>query len=140
MTKKISVLFLIILLSFMLVPVVPAFASGVDVDNPNDFGIGYDDEGKLSYGGAYGKNKKQSDVWNTIFVEYKGIIMGITGLGTLTMVALFIINFIKLGQAASNPNEKSRALSGLLWTGIAAAGLGGVTIFVGLAQGLLKSK
>jgi len=138
MTKKISVLFLIILLSFMLVPAVPAFASGVDVDNPDDFGIRYDN-GKLEYGGAYGKDKKQSDVWNKIFVEYKGIIMGITGLGTLTMVALFIINFIKLGQAANNPSEKSRALSGLLWTGIAAAGLGGVTIFVGLAQGLLKS-
>ena len=138
MTKKISVLFLIILLSFVFVPAVPAFASGVDVDDANDFGIGYSDDGKLKYGGAYGKNKQQSDVWNTIFVQYKGIIMGITGLGTLTMVALFIINFIKLGQAANNPNEKSRALSGLLWTGIAAAGLGGVTIFVGLAQGLLK--
>ena len=136
MTKKISVLFLIILLSFVLVPAVPTSASTV-TDLDDDFGIEYVD-GKLNYGGAYGKDKKQSDVWNKIFVEYKGIIMGITGLGTLTMVALFIINFVKLGQAANNPNEKSRALSGLLWTGIAAAGLGGVTIFVGLAQGLLK--
>ena len=77
-------------------------------------------------------------MWNKIFGEYKAIIVGITGIGTLTMVALFIFNFMKLGSTAGNPQARQTCLTGLLWTGLAAAGLGGVTIFVGFASNLLK--
>ena len=85
-------------------------------------------------------NEGKEGVWNKIFNEYKGVIVGITGIGTLTMVCLFIFNFMKLGQSAGNPQARSQALTGLLWTGLAAAGLGGVTIFVGFSSNLLRSK
>lgn len=158
MTKKFSILLTVMFLILMLVPTNTVFAGNlkdptkdpnttpskvtntVDSADLEDFGVSYSSDGKLIYGGAYRKDSDQSDVWNKIFVEYKGIIMGITGIGTMTMVVFFILNFIKLAKSADNPSEKSRALNGLLWTGIAAAGLGGVTIFVGVAQNLLKTK
>ena len=89
--------------------------------------------------GADGKPiSKQTQAWNKIFTQYRGVIMGVSGIATLTMVVLFIINFMKLGASAGNPQAKHQATMGLLWTGIAAAGAGGVTIFVGVASNLLK--
>jgi hypothetical protein len=69
--------------------------------------------------------------WNLMFSKVKGIIIGLTGVGALTMVVLFIIQFMKLGASAGNPQERKRALTGVLWTGIAAALLGSVTLVVG---------
>ena len=95
----------------------------------------------ITYGNesAWAENGDQDAAWTKIFTKYKGVIMGISGIATLTMVVLFIINFIKLGQAAGNPSTRSQALSGLLWTGIAAAGAGGVTVFVGIFSSLLAN-
>jgi hypothetical protein len=47
------------------------------------------------------------------------------------MIVLFIVQFMKLGASAGNPQARSQALTGVLWTGIAAALLGSVTIIVG---------
>lgn len=105
-----------------------------------DYGVVYNDGGTLTRGSAYMDEEGQTGVWNKIFTEYKGVIVGVTGIGTLTMVCLFIFNFMKLGQSAGNPQLRSAALTGLLWTGLAAAGLGGVTIFVGFSSNLLKGK
>ena len=87
---------------------------------------------------AWAKYGDQTSAWNKIFKEYRGVIMGVSGIATLTMVILFIINFMKLGASAGNPQAKHQATIGLLWTGIAAAGAGGVTIFVGVASNLLN--
>lgn len=75
---------------------------------------------------------------NKIFGEGKGVIMGIFGVSMLTMVVLAILSFIKLGKSSGNPTERSQALKGLLYLGIAMACLGGVTIFVGVSYGLLR--
>ena len=106
----------------------------------DDLGVNYSSDG-IVYGNNSAFTKEgnsQDDAWNKIFTKYKGVIMGVSGIATLTMVVLFIINFIKLGQAAGNPQARSQALSGLLWTGIAAAGAGGVTLFVGIFSNMLK--
>lgn len=120
-------------------------AYSVDEADEDDFGVQYaynsaDGKGGINRGGAYMDQQGKSGVWNKIFSEYKGVIVGITGIGTLTMVCLFIFNFMKLGQSAGNPQQRSMALTGLLWTGLAAAGLGGVTLFVGFSSSLLKGK
>lgn len=73
----------------------------------------------------------QENAWNNLFKRYKNFIVGISGIGAITMVVLFIIQFMKLGASAGNPNARSAALSGVLWTGIAAAGLGAASILVG---------
>ena len=78
-----------------------------------------------------GITSDDTSVWNQIFDRFKGIIVGLTGIGTLVMIVLFIIQFMKLGSSAGNPQARSQALTGVLWTGVAAALLGSVTIIVG---------
>jgi hypothetical protein len=99
----------------------------------------YSSDGGITYGdgSAWNRWNSQDTAWTKVFTEYKGVIMGVSGIATLTMVILFIINFIKLGKSADNPNTRSQALGGLLWTGIAAAGAGGVTLFVGIFSNIL---
>ena len=143
MTKRIFsmlAIFMIIALTCMPITVSAANAANkTDTFGSDDISVTYGQDGTLKLGDAYGgDNATQESVWNKIFTQYKGIIMGVTGIGTLTMVILFIFNFMQLGKSATNPQERQKALTGLLWTGLAAAGLGGVTIFVGLAQNLLK--
>lgn len=72
-----------------------------------------------------------ADAWTAFLNKYKGFITGVAGIGAITMIVLFIIQFIKLGASAGNPQARSQALVGVLWTGIAAAGLGAVTLIVG---------
>lgn len=97
----------------------------------DDFGVYYNENLSLSYGDAYGDGDQES-AWNLLFSRYKGVITGIMGFATLTFVVLFIMNFMKLGTSSSNAQERSKVLSGLLWTGIASAGCGGVTVMIAL--------
>mgnify|MGYP001164619204 FL=1 len=72
-----------------------------------------------------------NSAWNNFLGKYRNFIVGVAGVGSITMVILFIKQFIKLGASSDNPVERSRALQGILWTGIATAGLGAVAIIVG---------
>ena len=76
-------------------------------------------------------SENRSDAWNNILEKYQGFISGISAILTATMVVLFMINFMKLGASVGNPQARSQALMGCLWTGIAAACLGSVTVIVG---------
>jgi len=72
-----------------------------------------------------------TNAWKNLFSKYKNFIVGIAGVATISMLLFFIINFMKLGATAGNPQARSQALGGVLWTGIATACLGAVTIIVG---------
>ena len=85
-------------------------------------------DGKLN---VYGMGTGDANTWNQLFAKYKNVIVGISGIGAITMMALFIIQFMKLGASAGNPQARSQALTGVLWTGIAAALLGAVSIIAG---------
>ena len=76
--------------------------------------------------------------WNTIFKKYRIAIVGISGVLTLTFIVLFLINFFKVGAASDNPTERRKALIGVLWTGLAAAGSGSVTLICSLFWNALK--
>ena len=73
-----------------------------------------------------------------IMDKYKAVITFVSGIATVTMVAIFILNFMKLGSTATNPTERQKVLTGLIWSGIAAALLGSVTLIVGVFYGMLK--
>lgn len=81
-------------------------------------------------GGGFGT--AQGSAWTQILTKYRGFIVGISGIAAVTMVGVFIFHFIKLASSATNPSARSQALTGLMWSGIAAAGLGGVSLIVGL--------
>ncbi|MFY0516619.1 hypothetical protein ACOMCU_02125 [Lysinibacillus sp. UGB7] len=70
--------------------------------------------------------------WSQILTKYRGFIVGISGIAAITMVGVFIFHFIKLAGSATNPSARSSALTGLMWSGVAAAGLGSVSLVVGL--------
>ena len=75
--------------------------------------------------------------WQRVLAQYRGVIAGLSGVAAITMIVFFIINFMKLGAAAGNPTQRSQALMGIIWTGLAAAGCGGVSIFVGFFYNVL---
>lgn len=77
-------------------------------------------------------NASKDDFFNTVLSEYRGIVMFISGIGTISMILFFILNFINLGKSQGNPQERQKAISGLIISGIASAGLGSVTMIVAL--------
>jgi hypothetical protein len=79
-----------------------------------------------------------SSTWNTIFKKYKVVILGFSGIATLTFVLLFIKNFISLGACSDNPQARRGAITGCLWTGIATALCGSIMLVVGLFWNGLK--
>ena len=90
--------------------------------------------------GAATKATEKKESYNLFLKQYKGVIIGVSGIATLTFVVLFIISFMKLGASAGNPQQRHEALMALLWTGLASAGCASVAIFVGMSYGLLSEK
>lgn len=86
--------------------------------------------GSLNMGDLANANK--DDFFNTVLSEYRGIVIFISGIGTISMILFFILNFINLGKSQGNPQERQKAISGLIISGIASAGLGSVTMIVAL--------
>jgi len=86
-------------------------------------------DGKVDTGSL--KKGDMSSSWTDLIKRYRFWIAGFSGIAAVSMILFFILNFMKLGASAGNPNARSQALSGLIWTGLAAAGLGGVSIIVG---------
>lgn len=112
---------------------------GVDenaVKDINDMSVSMDSNGKMTT--SFDGQSDSTRTWNTIFSKYRTTIIGISGILTLTFVVLFLFNFFKVGAEASNPVERRKALIGLLWTGLAAAGSGSVTLICALFWNALK--
>lgn len=138
-----KIIFCLILLSYLIFPI-SVYADTGTSKEPWEIKVSMEvtdgDDAKATINTTGLDSANKADAWNKVFIEYKGIIVGISGVCTLTFVALFIINFMKLGQAAGNPQARSTALNALLWTGIASAGCGGFTLIVGFAYNLFKDK
>lgn len=77
----------------------------------------------------------QDDAFQHILTKYKTIITFFSALAAVTMVGIFIYTFTKLGASATNPMERSKCITGLLISGIAAALLGSVALFTGIFYG-----
>ena len=72
------------------------------------------------------KNDKAGSI-GKIITEYKEALTYITGFATITMIAFFIINLVKLGASSTDPMKRKMAISALIWTFIAVALLGSIT-------------
>lgn len=68
--------------------------------------------------------------FNIFLEKYRLLIVGVLGTATITAIAFFIVHFMELGASAGNVQKRQEAISGLLWSGIATAGIGGATTFV----------
>lgn len=115
-------LILLILLTMTLPMVVQTHASDITVQ------LDANGNPVVSSGGKP-LSTDSTTAWNDFLDKYKKAISGISGVAAITFVVFFIIQFMKLGASAGNPMQRSQALSGVLWTGLAATGLGGVSVF-----------
>lgn len=113
-------------------------SGGQTTGDINDIGASMED-GELTFEGDLAQNNANQDtMFSQIMDRYKGFIVGVAGIGTITMIAVFIMNFAKLGTSSGNPQERQKVIHGLVFSGLAAAGLGSVTTFVALFYYILR--
>ncbi|ADO59552.1 hypothetical protein [Paenibacillus polymyxa] len=111
----------------------PTLAFAADGESKSSIpGVTISEDGSVTVKGDGFGEKGTSSGFAGIIEKYRGFIAGISGVAALTMIVIFIINFLKLGASVGNPQARSQALTGVLWSGIAAAGLGAVSLIVGL--------
>lgn len=98
-----------------------------------DMEVTISDNGKLTITGNSGMTTGVSSgtAWTNFIKKYRNFIVGIAGIGAVSMILFFIFQLLKLGSTAGNPQARTQALTGLIWSGVAAAALGSVTIIVG---------
>lgn len=139
MTMKKNAMFLVLMMVLsILMSFGTAFAATEDGDNGQIPTIEVGKDG-ISFKGneSFGKGD-QDATWNKILEQGRKFVIGVSGIGALVAIAVFIVSFMKLGASAGNPQARSQALSGIMWSGIAAAGLGSVTLITGLFYNGLK--
>lgn len=90
-----------------------------------------DEDGNLALSSNQ-DNSSMEDSWNYFIMKYSSFITGLSGIGALTMLLFFIINFSKLGVHSSNPNERQRIIGTLIFTGVSTACLGALSLVVGI--------
>lgn len=97
----------------------------------NDFDVTINDDGTLTT--SFDDQGDSKATWKKLFDKYKGVILGISGILTLTFVLWFLRDFGKIAANSSNPAGRREAIQGCIFTAIAAAASGIVTVIVGLA-------
>lgn len=108
-----------------------ANSNDVIISSPiNDVNVGFNGESLEIGGGNLGYNDA-GGAWNALIKKFKFFVAGVSGIGTIAMILFFIYNFIKLASTSDNDAARAKVIKGLVWSAIAAAGLGAVTIFVG---------
>lgn len=75
---------------------------------------------------------------NEFLVRYKGFIMGVLGIAFLTMIIIFMVHFSRLAATAGLPVERKKVISGIIYSAIASAVLGSLTVFFALIYSSLK--
>lgn len=142
-TKNIFKIF-IMLISFFICFSTPVSASGLtdinELDNMFTFENNTGDSSLLDTSMKFNAGQKEETMgfWQKVADEYKGIIIGVSGVCTLTFALLFLFNFTKLGTTAGNPQARRTVQLNLLWTGLCAAAAGAVGLFVSFGINLLK--
>lgn len=69
------------------------------------------------------------DIGVGILEKYRTAISILAGVGTLTMILFFVLNFVKLAKSSDNPQQRQSAMIGIIFTGCATVLLGGVMTF-----------
>lgn len=131
-TNKIS-LALVLTMLFMLVA-----SFGMSIKANAVFDNNFDVSWGSNTSNITGSANSMDDSFTKIIDKYKTVITFVSAIGAVTMVAIFILNFMKLGTTSGNPAERSKCITALIWSGLAAAGLGSVALVVGIFYGALR--
>lgn len=139
---KIKIFFILLILIVFYTKNV--FASDLlDISNLSGFSFqeGKEDEdgnGDMKFHVTPPSENAEKDFWTVIYTEYKGVIMGVSAIITMTFVVFFVRNIIGFSINADNPNERKKSVTGLLWTGIGLALTSSLTIYLGVIFRALK--
>ena len=134
--RTLAIIMLVLMLTMTLAPMT-VFATNTNTNTETENESTLDDviineDGTITLSGEFAENKHgASGAWNEFIRKYRLAISGLSGVASVTFLVFFILNFMKLGASAGNSMKRGEALTGLVWTGIACAGLGGVSIFIG---------
>lgn len=90
-----------------------------------DSGIKFDSSATEN---GFKKSTDEVGAINSILAEYRILISVGSGIATLTMVALFVVNLMKLGNSKGNPQARQKAITALIFTGISTALVGSITL------------
>lgn len=102
---------------------VPAFASAsIDVDTKEMISLGED---------------VTASEFADFFNKFKGLALFVSGLCTITALIFFIISLTKLSTSAGNDAARSKAIHGILYSGISLALFGGISVVVGVAWNMI---
>lgn len=137
--KKISTVIMALLIGLFIgfTPIsVHAEEGGTSI---SDVKVEVSDDGSLSVsGGGMSSTAKSGKAWTDLITKYKGFIVGISGIATVSMILFFVMNAMKLGASSGNSQGRTQAIVGLVFSGIAAALLGAVSVIVGFFYSALK--
>lgn len=142
---KVHLLFIMSILALLFLPNTSVYANAdkfedfsdlanLDISMDEDYIVSIDQVEELKHEST----SYQEKAWNKFFEKYKGLLVGVSGVCTLTFVLMFLISFAKIGKSTNNSQERSKAASSLLWLIIAAVGFGSLTFIMSLGFGLFN--
>ena len=85
-------------------------------------------------------NEDRGKAFSEILTQYRSVVTFVSGIALISMVLFFIFNLIALGNSKGNPQERQKAITGLIVSGIATAGLGSVTLITTLFYNFIQKK
>jgi len=100
--------------------------------------ITLDNDGTLNVPGSSEGGEGTVEVFNTIYKQGNLILSGITGVLTLVMIGLFTWKAFNLSKSSDSPQERAKAIQGLIFYFIGAACFGATTLFASLGFNLLR--
>lgn len=135
--NKIKKIIASLLVVFMIVGTAePLLASATNYNKIPE--ITLDDDGEIS--GGLNSDESKGKALNKILFEYRTVVTFLSGIGMISMIMFFIFNLMHLGNSKGNPQERQKAITGLIVSGIATAGLGSVTLITTLFYNLMSDK
>lgn len=106
---------------------IPAFATTVTSSFSD---ATYVDNGKtltITSHSSTGTTTALQKAFSAFILQWRILIAGITGVATITMILIFIINIIHLGSLPANPMARREIMMRLVTLAICTALLGGIT-------------
>lgn len=127
-----SFLFAPSLITPVMTPIQPVEAAGtVTLDKPNLY---INSKGKVDVKQSDGTVKDKGSLVTEFITKYRVVIAGVSGVGAVSFILFFILNFIQIGAVASSAEPAARAVKvrALFASAVGAAGLGAVSLITGL--------
>lgn len=129
MTKKLSLIFAIVIVLMTVLAPSTAFAAGDKGEAGKVFGVKVQDDGSVVLDGA---NESKEASAETIIEKLRWGVGFVGAVSLICMIAILIIGYVKLGMAGDNPNKRKEIQSGIMWKFIAAAGIGSASALIAI--------